>query len=340
MKTLPVPRRSHVLLIIFCLLFSVAAAQDSRSYHYTGQIAGSAAQLHLQVDSAEAGAAADRAVGWLMNEAAGTVTQFSGVYRQADSSLFLDLGVDGQLFGFLSSGPADRSRLFKGNLLKGNTALPFRFDQAAQFVTSRMQQDRINTLSSYPYFITARMQAVNDFLQPDLLADQICFFSEGQSQEQQGQLFRTWDYSATTEIAYAAPGLFSGLTTAEYDTGGAHPNLTYWSYNLAYLGTALRPFEVADLFEPEVDVAGLLNPLLQQELTKLEAAWVLDGSSSFELADLQVFTVSPAGLQFVFAPYEVGPWSEGTYRVTLPFADLPGLRADGPLRVISSRSQP
>jgi hypothetical protein len=202
-----------------------------------------------------------------------------------------------------------------------------------------MQQDRIDTVSSYPFFITARMQAVNDFLQPDLLADQICFFSEGQYQEQHGQLHRAWHYSTTTEIVYAAPGLFSGLTTAQHDSGGAHPGLTYWSYNLAYVGTALRPFDVADLFEPEVDVEALLTPLLLHGLRELEAAWVLDGSiDSFTLADLGVFTLSPAGLQFVFAPYEVGPWAGGTYRVTLPLASLPGLRTDGPVRVINNRA--
>jgi hypothetical protein len=334
--TAPHPRLRHAFLILALLLLwtASAAGEPVRSFHYLGQVDGSAAQLHLQL-------AGGSASGWLMNEPAGTVTSFTGIFNSGSQSLVLDLGEAGRLSGFLSTGLADDALLFEGNLLTDGSTLPFRFDQAAQFVSSRLAQGRIDTASSYPFFTTVRMQGVNNFLQPDLLADQICFFSEGQYHESVGELFNAWAYDSQTEITYAAPGLFSGLTTVSYYTGGAHPNLRFWSYNLAYLGTNLRPFMLEDLFAAEVDAVALLNPILLDRLAELEAIWVLDGSvSSFTAAELEVFTLSPAGLQIVFPPYAVGPWVQGPFSVTIPFGELgEALRPDGPVRVIHSRSQ-
>jgi hypothetical protein len=333
---LPVPHvayRPAAFLLTLALLFTAGA--QARSYHYLGELAGSPAQLQLKLEQ-------DAVSGWLMQETSGKVTEFTGLRRASDDWLFLDLGEAGQLFGELSNGLADDGLVFEGTLLgTAGDAGPFRFEQVAQFVTSQLDQGRIETTSTYPFFLPLRLQGINNFLQPDLLAEQICFLAEGQYRASDGELFNAWTYDGTTEIAYVAPGLFSGLTTVSLFTGGAHPALEYWSYNLAYTGTSLRPFGLAELFDADVDAVALLNPLLLESLARQQAAWVLDGSvSSFTEEDLEVFTISPAGLEFVFAPYIVGPWVEGTFRVRIPLEDLAGsLRPDGPVRVISARSQ-
>ena len=67
-----------------------------------------------------------------------------------------------------------------------------------------------------------------------------------------------------------------------------------------------------------------------------QAAWVLDGSvKELSESELQVFLLSPSGLQFILAPYQVGPWVEGSFTVLLSLEELDGLLdADGSAFVI------
>lgn len=329
----------YAFLLLTLLATAPALAEGVPvGYYYLGELAGSPTQLHLQLDAPRAAGAQLAASGWLLDETTGATTEFSGVFRPSDDSLFLDLSAAGQLFGHLPASPAADGLTFSGNLLLASSAESFEFKRVAQFVTTKLQQGRIATTSMYPYFTAQRMQNINDFLQPDLLAEQICFFSAGQNQEVAGELSSAWTYASDTTVAFAVPGFFSGLTTVSSYTGGAHPRLEYWPYNLAYVGTSLREFLLSDLFVSGTDVPALLSPLVAAQLREQGAT--VPAGTVFAEADLAIFTVSPAGLTIVFPPYTVGSWAEGTWWVSIPFTQLdtapntvdPVLDHAGPLR--------
>src|SRR5690606_38818020 len=69
------------------------------------------------------------------------------------------------------------------------------------------------------------------------------------------------------------------------------------------------------------------------DLGAQEAMWVVQGDvTSLTTDDLAAFTLDAAGLTFHFSPYAMGPYVQGSFRVTLPFEALAGLAADdGPV---------
>ena len=59
--------------------------------------------------------------------------------------------------------------------------------------------------------------------------------------------------------------------------------------------------------------------MIRADLKKQQAAWILDGSIKDIDPDQRVFNITPKGVQFTFAPYEVGYYAEGPHWVTIPY---------------------
>lgn len=145
--------------------------------------------------------------------------------------------------------------------------------------------------------------------------------------------FGNWACDDSAVVCFFAPDLISIRgSTYEY-TGGAHGNygdfpMNYWWRN----GTVTR-VKVTDIFDAAKPWRTLLGRHLRRELIRKEAHYVVEGSvKEADLAKCENFTFSPAGAEFHFPPYEVGPYAQGAFRVTVPFKVLqPILRRDGPL---------
>ena len=139
------------------------------------------------------------------------------------------------------------------------------------------------------------------------------------------------------DIEFARPQLVSLLCREFEYAGGAHPNTEFSTQNYAVAPDgAPRPIVLWDILQQTSAAVDQVSKLLIDDLKRQKASFVRDGSiKDFrkELTQGQFpYVVVPAGLAFEFAPYAVGPYSEGAFRVVLTNRQLaPFFRRDGPL---------
>jgi hypothetical protein len=134
-----------------------------------------------------------------------------------------------------------------------------------------------------------------------------------------------WD-ERVVEVASLTPELVSVRLDFYAFTGGAHPNTWYafasWlreddEWRRADACSALRALGY------RCDPAALRTAIVV-DLLGQEAAWVVEGSVDATTPWLlDPFTVTPRGLRFDYAPYDVGPYVQGPFQVLLPFDTLP-----------------
>lgn len=123
---------------------------------------------------------------------------------------------------------------------------------------------------------------------------------------------------------------------AEFE-GGAHPNTIYSgvNYRIAADGTPKRVGLWDVLTKSDATIQTLSDSLIDG-LKSQNAAFVKDGTVKDFTQTLKgdgvAFVILPAGIGFLFSPYEVGSYSEGDFRVVVPYGKLASaIRADGPL---------
>ena len=100
-------------------------------------------------------------------------------------------------------------------------------------------------------------------------------------------------------------------------TGGAHGNTSFEGMNFyaPEAGKLIR-FHLLELFENGAVGAAVCAAECLLELRAQGAQFVLNGLVSELAADeLNAFTVSSQGLLFHFSPYQVAPYSQGTFQV-------------------------
>ncbi len=323
----------HLIRIAASLALLATGSALAETSYYRGHIGDEPWQLELSIDG-------NAVLGRLVHDHLPLTYEAGGSFEETENRVVARFGLaEGELSGTLIGEP-DQTGTFEGTFLASGTVTPFSFEKVAQYVDYTFQQGLIQATSTYPFFSSPRLQDMNDFVQPDLMADQIEFIQTSQEAELNGDIRNGWWFDSRARIEYAAPGLLSTLVTVSDYTGGAHPSLNFWSYNLALTGTRLRPFDLADLFLADSGWLEDVSSLVLAELEEQQAAWVLDGSvSDLSAKDLQVFVISPNGLQFILAPYLVGPWVEGAFTVVLPLESLDGLLdPQGPVRLFSPAS--
>ncbi len=320
--------------LIVTMLFSTAALADSTVY-YRGVIGEEPWQLELSIDGTALR-------GRLLHDLLPLQLEAGGTFSPEDSSLvarfvYGDPEQQGTLLG--ETGP-DGS--MSGTFLSGDLMQPFRFEQVAHYVDYTFRQERIEATSTYPFFTSRRLSDLNAYVQPDLMAEQIAFVQAAQEADIDGDIRSSWWFDSRATLEYAAPGLLSSLVTVSEYQGGAHPSLDYWAYNLVLTGTRMRPFYLADLFLPDSDWLDEVSDLVLAALREQQADWVLNGTvTGLDEDDLQVFLLSPAGVQFILAPYQVGPWVAGTFTVRIPLEQLAELLdPEGPVRMFRATETP
>ncbi len=145
-------------------------------------------------------------------------------------------------------------------------------------------------------------------------------------------------YDVDTDVATYIPGKFVSLvfTISEY-TGGAHPMTQFDILNLRLSGGEPRPVALADLFSSEDAAIKAISDYCMGDLKKQKAGFVLDKMVvSLDKKMLRHFSVSQRGIAFLFEPYAVAPYAEGTFEVTVPFSALKSLLKPGALDGIAA----
>ncbi len=100
-------------------------------------------------------------------------------------------------------------------------------------------------------------------------------------------------------------------------TGGAHGLQATKTFTFIPDGT---PVTIDMLFTNNAEGLKTIAPLAQKELMSrdfAEEGWVTDGTAPSE-QNYKNFIITDAGLTFIFDPYQVAPYSEGTQKVTIP----------------------
>ncbi len=136
------------------------------------------------------------------------------------------------------------------------------------------------------------------------------------------------------EIALVTEELVSIVAHVYEYSGGAHPNSTSHSFNLAIAPSGTwRELTLKDFFRTDAPYLEELSRFAIKELGKQKAQWVVDGSlKSLSEEELATFAVTPRGIRLYFDPYAAGPYAQGPFTVMVPFDVLaPLAELNGPL---------
>lgn len=137
-----------------------------------------------------------------------------------------------------------------------------------------------------------------------------------------------WTYTRTFEVYLNCDDIFGVKLNAYSFTGGAHPATFTYYYNFnASTGNLLK---LQDLLVPKS-----LPRFISMAERKFRKVHSLDSTASLEDAGFWFennafalnnnFSYSLAGIEFVYNPYEIAAYSEGTITLTFPYTDIEGM---------------
>lgn len=311
--------------------------KESR-YYYIGTIGDNLpVQMELVIDSGDVS-------GSYMYDRVGIPISLTGEMDKESSSLSL-IEQDnrgrkmGTFKGTVKSEGKSFGKYFEGEWSKANglSALHFKLTKVADFVTTHVNaRDKYEASYMYPSFITdtKASRGITERLEKEAASEKKKFTDEAEeffsAQESAGEWQENYSYS----VEYYSPELISLSGEVFSYTGGAHGNTFYMSSNYWIKdGKALR-LGLSDLFMPKSDYIKVLSDYCIRDLRKQQAGWVLNGElKELKADDLSAFVISPRGITFAFAPYAAGPYVEGSYFVTVGYAELKGaVNPAGPLK--------
>lgn len=142
-----------------------------------------------------------------------------------------------------------------------------------------------------------------------------------------------YSHESFAEYTMNNAAIVSGMVSTYEYTGGAHGNTTYIMRTFAMHNG--KPVRVTfdDIFKARASARPAVDQLVIGKLMKNPAAtWVYEGQTkNLVKSQFEAFVVRREGLEFVFAPYEMGPYSSGTITVLCKWSELPPIDPRGPL---------
>lgn len=216
--------------------------------------------------------------------------------------------------------------------------------RAAQYAYLSLSEGRIEASAVWPRFSSAALKDLEQEQESDGYSQLRAFVADGRATADSLELGWGWTEDTYRDVMGVAGAYVSILRSTTNYTGGAHPNTGYDS-TLFDTGTSGYLY-LDDLFDETVDWETPVLALVTADLQAQGAAWLEEDTDStlavtLTIADLETFTLGPTGLSFMFGPYAVGPYAQGAFEVTLPYASLAGLgREDGPLAAFRDAALP
>ena len=328
---------SAVLLSSKAPLAGEIGKNTQSRYYFIGAVgSGNKMQMELIIDSQDVD-------GSYYYDKKGTPLSLSGTYDPESGMIKLDeKGYKGLISGtfrgkIVSEGP-DYAKTIEGQWSdpKGDKKLPFKLTKVADFVKTTVSGGpKIEFSLLYPKFLSdaPALKMINAELSNNFKTEQDKFLRESKEFFSTNDSAGSWQEDRSYSIAYYSESLIS-LTGEVYSyTGGAHGNTYYISSNYAINNSKASLIRLSDLFKPGSNYLKALSTYCINDLLLKGAGWIVNGEiESFSEQDLGVFALSPEGIKFAFAPYAVGPYTEGSYFVIVPFRELRGIiNPKGPL---------
>ena len=140
--------------------------------------------------------------------------------------------------------------------------------------------------------------------------------------------FNQYQFTANWQLRLLTTNLVS-FSVSSYDATGGSGNHSHWSgENFIATDGGLRRLEVRELFR---EGSGWDKELRVRGVPKLKAITAPRPEAVFdEDVSLDVFTLSPTGLQIYFNPYAIASGADGEFVVHFDYAELKDLlRTDG-----------
>lgn len=318
--------KPSLLFVVFVFVISLAFAQDTafQRFYYLGTVGEDAVQLELTLNGENAtGSYYYNIIGTpieLRGKQAGDLTETGQPYTigELDENGTFVATFEGEF----SRGSLEFGSNFTGTWTGNNgVTLPFELERVAEFAELSLKQNRIESNATYPVFSVelAEFNAAID--QAKQLESTLQFFEEGQVSQTNDELYNGWTLILDHEIKYASERFISILVPIYTYTGGAHGNTGFDILNLLKEEDGVRRLELQDVFTENADLKPVLATVTE-ELEAKQASFIVDGSVTLTEQDLSVFTLSPKGITFHFAPYAVASYAEGIFEVTVPFNAL------------------
>lgn len=170
--------------------------------------------------------------------------------------------------------------------------------------------------ASYPYFATPSQfyRAVNARLRESCEKERAECLSEFPTQEGGPD----WEGRQDIQVVYCDENMVSASVSWS-EPGGAHGNSGCFGLNfIAHDGHA-KKLRLEDLFLPGTGWEKILSDFCLAELRLQGASSVTNGRIKGFSPDKLVFTVSAAGLQIYFSPYDAASYAEGFFEVDIPW---------------------
>jgi hypothetical protein len=128
--------------------------------------------------------------------------------------------------------------------------------------------------------------------------------------------FREYILVITTKRTFYSSRLNSIVVSLGTYTGGAHSLTSYRSWTRGFASGDFADLTLEDFYSRGANYKQqVAYGILDQLRSNNKATEVQNGKRDFSTADLSTFAVTPAGLEFYFAPYDLGPFSSGSFIV-------------------------
>lgn len=135
-----------------------------------------------------------------------------------------------------------------------------------------------------------------------------------------------WEHFSAVTIRYYSASLISMVNEVYQYTGGAHGMTVHTSMNWAVGKNGATAFTIDQMFKGGTGWEKTISDYVIQDLEARGADWVVSGEVRDVSADhMNRFTVSPAGIDLIFGPYEMGCYAQGTWAVLVPWSACRGL---------------
>jgi hypothetical protein len=165
----------------------------------------------------------------------------------------------------------------------------------------------------------------------EFTADPLEFWRENW-RSRQPSMMNTHELTAHWQLRLLTTNLAS-FCVWSYDEVGGNGNHSHWrGANFIATAGGLRQLELAELLRPELSWQVELRQRCVPKLAASGAPGRAQGAVTDPDTNVDVFTLSPTGLQIYFNPYEIASGADGEFVVHFDYAELKDLlRTDGPV---------
>lgn len=221
----------------------------------------------------------------------------------------------------------------------GTKTYKFELTKVAEFKSYKdSYREIVNASCYYPEFLLVSnvLQKINNELKAASKEDVINFITDTKEYADPNDpyAYYPWERQVNVDIIYTSESLISCLITFYEFTGGAHPNTYHGSMNFKITGANYSYTSLDDLFIPASGYLNFLSDYIIADLKKQGASFVSYGDiTSLSEEDLFTYIIRPQYIEFVFSPYHVASYAEGTFTVQVPYSKLTSyINPAGPLK--------